>query len=175
MHRSAAVVILGLAFCLGACRGAELGLAGSRHAGFRGATLMTEYRTKPRTDTKFALAHVLFVLDRDIAPANGSGNSSWDAGSSEDHEMGVEYSDGDFSVQSHPVRFRKSQTVEADGKSFELAGGNLFVAMLEPDGSVNLTQLPRTLPDGETSAESIVDVMKTLAPGNVRLQAVVPH
>ena len=156
-----------------ACRQDEYGLAGSRSAGFRSSSLVTEYRLERKSGSKIALAHVLFVPDRDV-PAGGFGNGTSTGGTANRLKLRFHYYETDtgFSVDARPVEIIDAMTVQSGTRSFQLKQGNLFVALVHDDGSVDLTQLPHVVHDEGVEAEAILERMKRASPGHARVQAV---
>jgi hypothetical protein len=157
-----------------ACQRGAQGLAGSRHASFHGSTLITEYRNDHRRNTKIALAHVLFVPDRDVPRDGGFGSGTGSGGTVDKHELSFQYYDTDsgVSVRARPVTITRSKSMEAGGRTFELARGNVFVALVHSDGSVVLSQMRQVIEEADASEESILAVMKAALPNDARLQAV---
>ena len=169
------LTILLLTSSVAACRWSEHvehGLAGSRHASFQGSELVTDFRND-RKSTKIALAHVLFIPDRDV-PVGGFGNFSSCGGSVARQEMGFHYyEDTGFSVQAEPVAILDATTVKSSKQVFHLSEGNLFVALVHDDGTVDLSQVHRVVQDANVPAEAILDVIKVASPRNARVQALI--
>jgi hypothetical protein len=163
---------LAVALSTAGCRDG-LALAGSRHMRLGGSSLVSEYRVDRRTDTKIALVHVLFIPERDVPKGGGYSVGTPSGGTPDRCELDFHYAEVEsgFAVSSQPVTILKADTVEANGRKFQLSKGNLFIAMVHPNGSVDLTQLNRVIQDAEATAQSVLDVMKTMARGNARLQA----
>ena len=169
---SAAGVLL-LAMGMLACQRGTLVLAGSRHTSIRGSSLVTEFRQGPRGGAKVALAHVLFVPERDVPLGGGFGGGTSSSGTADIRELDFQYSEmeSNFSIQSRPVTIFKADAVEAGGRTFQLVRANLFIALVRLDGSVELIQLPHVLQDPDTSAKTILGIMKAAVPLNERIEA----
>jgi hypothetical protein len=161
---------------IAACQPERMSLS-SRHASFGGATLITVFRPDSRAARDTALAHVLFVpVDMAPKPAGFTGGSS-SGGTADVRELKFWYSDleGSVSIRSHPVTILKEEAVSAGSTSFSLGRGNLFTATVGRDGTVELKQILRTIDDPETSAESILTLMKAEMPDDRRVQLLSPR
>ncbi len=167
-----AYLALALLLASAACRQQSPERLASRHASHHGAALITEYRWDDRTDTNLAFVHVLFIPDREVLVNGGRGNHSSCCGTSELSTMKFGYyeTESGFSVESQPVIIERAEVVKGGGKEFQMARGNLFIAVVRADGALDLSQIERVVSDEKASAESIVALMKSASPGNARLQ-----
>ena len=101
------------------------------------------------------------------APAAGAYGSVMAGGGSVDHyELHFSYSDRarGISVQASPVTIVNDRVVEAGGRSFDLANGNVFVASVAATGGVKLRQIRKTLDDKETSPDAVMSVIRAAGP-----------
>lgn len=134
--------------------------------------LTSEYQTDRRSREKTALAHVLFIPDVDV-PKGGYGISGGNGGNPERQMLHYDYHELDgIHLKAQPVTIVKWASVEGGGRTYSLAKGNLFVALVHRDGSVELTQLPRVLKDPGLSPNDVLARMKKMSPPDARVQKV---
>ena len=146
-------------------------ITGSRSAGFGASRLMTEYRKDPATNREVALLHVLFVSPVDPPAGRGFTVGSSSSGTVEKYAIDYTYYPPfGASIHSEPVRVLNGTTVKAADRSFSLQQGNVFVAEVNPQGKVHLTQLRLTLQEKAMTADAVLAAIKDLVP-NPRVQA----
>jgi hypothetical protein len=140
------------------------------------AHLFTEFRKNG--EELIPLIHVLFVPDADIDPREpyGYGAAAASGGTFDEFRFrttfaGLTWSGAKLSVQSHPAYLRKLQTFEADGRSFALSRGKIFLVNVARDGSLRAVQVPPGPHDPGSDPASVVEYMKRRLPSEARLQA----
>jgi len=74
------------------------------------------------------------------------------------------------SIQSEPVRILNGTTVRVSDRAFNLEQGNVFVAEVNLQGAVHLTQLRLTLREKAMTASSVLTAIKGRV-DNSRVQA----
>lgn len=167
----AAAVLLTLAFV--SCHHKRTALMGSRSAVLGHAKLVTEYRKLTATGKDIALLHVLLLPAFDMPPGGGFGHVLATGGTVEESSIQYGYYGGRGRprVDAQRVSIHNDETVEAAGRSFALARGNVFIAEVSASGAVTLSQLPLQLQGKDDSAEAVVAAIKAAVPANARVQA----
>jgi hypothetical protein len=150
----------------------RVGLGGSRATGIDHAQLFTEYKTMP-TGERQPIAHVLFLPPFEAPEAGGVGTVSGNSGTIEHLTLNVKYSmeHPHRLVQSSSVHIRDLKTVQGDGPLLELSRGGLFIAHVERNGDVHLTQVPVPADRQPDDPASILRTMQQHAPRDAALQA----
>jgi hypothetical protein len=166
-----------LTLALTVCRADRVSLPSSRSASFTGAGLFTQYRTDRSSDRPVPLVHILFLGHAQPAPGNGSGAFLGHGGTTEDLSFRYSYYEYDrasekYRVQARPVHVRNLQTLEADGQSFALTRGSVFVVHVERDGRLRTVQLPHFAEQLDFDADALLEHIKRQLPSDARLQAV---
>jgi hypothetical protein len=166
-----------LTLALAGCRADRVSLAGSRSASFNGAGLFTQYRTDRSSGRPVPLIHILFVGHAPLAPGSGGGSDMAHGGSVEDLSYRYSYHEFDWAsekyrVQARPVHVRNLQTLEADGQSFGLTRGSVFVVHVERDGRLRAVQLPYFAEQLDFGPNALLEHIKRHLPSDARLQAV---
>lgn len=169
-----------LLLVLTGCHTDRVSLPRSRSASFTGAGLFTQYRTDRSSDRPVPLIHILFLGHAQPAPGNGSGAGMASGGTSEDLNFRYSYYELDrtskkYEVESRPVHLRNLQTLEADGQSFALARGSVFLVYVERDGRVRAVQLPQFAERLDLDPNALLEHIKRQLPSDARLQAVPPQ
>lgn len=115
------------------------------------------------------LCHILFVPQWDV-PRGGYGTGMDTVGSVKRYELEYSYFTASGSdIDAQPVALLDRKIVEAGGRRFDLAAGNVFVAAVRADGSVRVSQLPSI--EEERSTADIVAHVKAAMPHDARVQA----
>jgi hypothetical protein len=166
-----------LMLVLTGCRADRVSLASSRSSSFRGAGLFTQYRTDRSSDRSVPLIHILFLAHAQPAPASGSGSSMAHGGTIEDLSFRYSYYEFGWTskkddVQARPVHLRNLQSLEADGQSFALKRGSVFVVHVERDGRLRAVQLPDFAEKLDLDPNALLEHIKRQLPSDARLQAV---
>ena len=159
----ALLVLLGVV----ACRGEKESRTTMRTLG--AAQLVSAHYIDPSTNREAPLYYVLFVPDLD--PAKSYGTSGAGGGTGDEVKLGYSYYDEERKLSSQPVYIRDRKRLEAGGRSFELAQGNVFVADVGLNGAVTVTQLPPLGASYDGSAHAVLEHIKTSVPANARIQA----
>jgi hypothetical protein len=165
-----------LMLALTGCRADRVSLPSSRSSAFTGAALFTQYRTDRSSERPVPLIHILF-LDHaphpEVSPA-----SLGSEGTTEDLSFRYSYNEYDrsskkrYEVRAHPVHLRNLQTLEADGQSFALTRGSVFVVHVERDGRLRTVQLPHFAEQLDFDPNALLELIKQQLPSDARLQAV---
>jgi len=165
--------VLVLLLCATACHSREPHFTGSRQGGVHGGSSLTTLHFAPGGESpSIALVHVLFVPQIDEPSDRMRGSATSVAGNLDVQELGYSYYEQDGpSIRAHPVFVKAAKTVEADGRIFQLAQGNLFIARVQREGSVALSQLPEVIQSMDASMDTVLAAMKAKAPDDARLQA----
>jgi hypothetical protein len=154
------------------CHDRALQLTGSRFAGFGASELVTEYRKDPATNREIALLHILFVSPLEPPAGGGFGTSGSGGGTVENYAVDYTYSESSERrpIHSEPVRILNGTTVRVSDRAFSLEHGNVFVAEVNLQGAVHLTQLRLSLREKAMTASSVLAAIKGLVT-NARVQA----
>ena len=173
---AASVLVLSFA----GCRGDRASLVKSQVASFSGAALFTQYRTDRSSDRHVPLIHILFVAHTQPASGNMSTGATAHGGSIEELQFRYSYNEYDrasrkYEVESDRVYVRNLQTLEADGQSFPLARGSVFVVHVERDGRVRAVPLPHFAERLDLDANTLLELIKQHLPSDARLKEVPPQ
>lgn len=137
------------------------------------ATLVSAVDIDRSTNREVPMYHVLFVPDLE-PPQRGFHGTSGSGGGTGD-EVSISYSyyeeARNLEFDSRPVYIHNRKTLEAGGRSFDLAQGNVFVANVSLDGVVTVTQVPPIGESHDASAYAVLEHIKTSMPANARVQA----
>jgi hypothetical protein len=124
-------------------------------------------------DEPIPVCHVIFVPQWD-PPRVDHGFVIGDGGDERTYQFRYSYQEQGitrFEVQPLTVRRRmlRRDVFEGGGRRFELQDGNVFVAAVHRDGSVQVTQLPRL--EGIRQPNEILAHVKARLPNDRRVQA----
>jgi hypothetical protein len=124
-----------------------------------------------------AVAHVVFVPAADTPEDRGYGSANSIGGTASRYDIQyglvVEGRDRpDLRIDARPVVIHHRKTVEADGQTFDLTRGNIFLVHVNLDGTLLPIQLPHT--NSGSSVMSIVSAVKAAVPHDPRVQALTP-
>lgn len=166
-----------LTLVLTGCRTERVSLPGSRSASFSGAGLFTQYRTDRSSDRSVPLIHILFLGHAQPASGSGFGAAMGSGGAIEDLTFRYSYYEFDwtskkYDVKARPVHLRNLQSLEADGQSFALTRGSVFVVHVERDGRLRAVQLPHFAEQLDLDPNALLEHIKRQLPSDARLQAV---
>lgn len=159
------------------CRQDHPGLGSSRYASFQGAQLITQCE-RDASGQDIPLIHLLFVPDVDLDERKGHSLGGVGGGSKEHLQFVYDYREFGWTpkggrIRSHPVHVLDGKRVEAEGQSFELAQGNLFVVHVSRKGALRVTQLPHRATRDAGESE-VLKTIQRLAPGDSRVQLLDP-
>ena len=178
--RNATSLLMIGAILAGAAACGGTGKSRTTFAGLGAAQLVSAFDVD-RSNRDIPLYHVLFVPDIDPPRGVAFGLTGSGGGTSKNVQIGYgydQYADGQstpaLSIQAQPVHILNRTTLEAGGRSFDLAQGNVFVASVSRDGALQVTQLAAVPDSYGTSPESILGYIKTSMPDRPRVQAVKP-
>ena len=156
-------------------------VSSSRSGSFTGAGLFTTYRAHRSSERPVPLIHILFVNHVHPAPENVSGAALGGGGLNKEL-MTYRYSYYEFDrasekhrVEARPVHVRNLQTLEADGQSFALTRGSVFVVHVERDGRLRAVQLPQFAEQLDLDPNALLEHIKRQLPSDARLQEVPPQ
>ena len=141
---------------------------GGRSESFGPARLHTEYRMDIGSDRPVPVCHVLFVPRFD---PDRHRNYSFTGGSGGDvhrYEFRFGYR-GSFEVESERLVLIGRKRMEASGRSFPLKAGNVFVAEVKRDGTLDVTQLPTI--ELDPAPNDVLRYVQARMSGNARVQA----
>jgi hypothetical protein len=136
------------------------------------AELVSAYEGDQAAKSEVALHHVLFVFDVDPAErSSGISGGGGGGGTGGDFQYHCSYQDSRVSIRSQPVSIRNRKTVTGGGRTFDLARGNVFVALVSRDGTPQLSQLPNVPGSPDAEPDAVLAFIKTSLPANPRIQA----
>lgn len=170
-----ALVAATVLVCAG-CRREGVGLTGSRYTSFGPAQLVTQFYEDRSTHRDAALLNLLFIAPFDPQVGDSYGWSGSGSGNVGDLKFSCAFDTFDghsrkSTVRSHDVHVRNGKTVQADGHSFDLTRGNTFIAHINPDGSLRITQVLLQPSATDDSPTSVLEAIKRHAPTDQRVQA----
>ncbi|HEX7151332.1 MAG TPA: hypothetical protein VF618_07570 [Thermoanaerobaculia bacterium] len=170
-----------LMLALTGCQNDRASLPTLRSASFTGAGLFTQYRTDRASGRLVPLIQILFVSHVHPGPDSMSTAVMSSGRTEDDLRFSYVYNEYDrragkkYEVASRPVHLRNLQTLEADGQSFALARGSVFVVHVERDGRLRAVQLPYFAERLDLEANDLLEHIKRQLPSDARLQAVPPQ
>jgi hypothetical protein len=163
----ALLVLLGVA----ACRDGHQSQTTFQSIG--AATLVSAADLDPSTKREVPLYHVLFVPDLDPPQRGSHGTTGAGGGTGDDVKIRYGYYEDarNLTIESQPVYVHNRKKLEAGGRSFDLAQGNVFLANVSLTGALDVTQLPPMGESHDVSAYAVLEHIKTSMPANARVQA----
>jgi hypothetical protein len=137
------------------------------------AELVSAVDVDPSTNREVPLYHVLFVPELEPPPGGDYGTTGSGGVARDEIDLRYSYYEAarKLAFDSQPVYIRNRKKLEAGGRSFDLAQGNVFVANVSLDGAVTVTQLPSLGAAHDASANAVLQHIKTSLPANARVQA----
>ena len=148
------------------CKRQVHGLAGSTWTSFGRARMITWNVTHLPTGRVVPLVHILFVPDWDSVPRGDQGSANSDSGTIDRMEIRCTFYDGSRKVAAQPFEIHNAETVHAAGRSWNLRNGNVFVAIVNPDGTLRITQLSTN----ESSPAGVLAFIKRSLSAEPRVQ-----
>jgi hypothetical protein len=150
----------------GASRGERLlsqrpTLSTTKYTSFSNAQLVTQFQRQRFSETEHAAFHILFVPTVEPSPKSGFALGSGGGGSKRKITFDYSYEEFDWTsekrrIHSHPISVHDLNTLEAEGKSFRLGNGSVFVANVGLDGSLEVIQLPVRASDHDSTAVAVL-------------------
>lgn len=163
-----------------ACRRDSTILSSSRYTSFSNAQLVTQFYKSRSSDEDLPLFHILFVPVVEPSPQSGFGVSFSGGGTVDELEFRYAYEEFDWSsrkrsIHSHPVHVRNLTTVEAEGHSYRISKGSVFVAHVDLDGALKVIQLPLMARELDLAPDAVLVAIKRQIPADKRLQNLPLH
>ena len=135
------------------------------------AELVSAVDIDPSTKREVPMYYVLFVPDLDPPKLGGYGTMGGGGGTGDEVKIDYGYWDEARRLSSQPVYIRDCKTLQAGGRSFDLAQGIVFVADVSLNGAVTVTQVPPLGASHNASANTVLEHIKTSMPAHPRIQA----
>ena len=145
------LALLVLALALAACRHEVSCLGDTRSGSIDNARIDTLYDSSHK-----ALFHIYVIPDWKPQPAFGSGDSAAIGGTAEKQTIRHAFREEHFTVPAEPVSFTDCTFVNAGHHVYDIARGNVFVANVHRDGTLQVKQLKHRLEDRNPSPEEVV-------------------
>ncbi len=147
---------------------------GTRIVPYRAARLVSEYRRDPESGRRFALLHVLFMPPFEPGRGEAFGGSNVVGGSSDRTLLRYSYTDVRAAIESMPVTVSDNRMVAAGGRLYDLERGNVFIANVSRDGTIDLAQIHVTREDENESADSVLAAIRAAVPRDARVADLTP-
>jgi hypothetical protein len=149
---------------------AMLALACYNRNGNRGVAVGSAWLDTVYLRYRIPAVYLLFIADIE----SPGGRGGWGGGGSFgawDAELRRTYTDHTTHTTIHARHIViRGTTLRADGKSFDLTRGNIFVVHVSPSGSLSVTQLPERR-GADEPPRNVVSLIKSALPRDARVQA----
>ena len=142
-----ALLVLGLT----ACQREVSCFSGSRSFAVGMAELETQY-----DGNHSALFHIYFVPQWPQPAGGGQITAGAHGGTPRRQTIEWTFHSDEMTVKASPVSFVDCTRVEAGGHTYDIANGNVFVASVNRDGSLQLKQLPHLLRDRDPPPDVVL-------------------
>ena len=140
-----------LLLALAACQREASCLGGSRDVTVGTNELDTQYDTDHS-----ALFHIYFVPQWPRVQGAAHGAFAAHGGTQRRQTIDWTFQTDSFTVKASRVSFVDCARVEADGHTYDIANGNVFIANVNRDGSLQVKQLPHVLSDRDPSPGAVL-------------------